>query len=121
MSSSGRVCALAAIATAMAAAALVGCGETVISTTKIEETFKSNLEKVLPQRDDLQKKLGISAHETITAVNCPSGQEVETGGRFVCEIVFANDKTANQTFEIVDQDANVKHVGEPKPGSGPNK
>jgi hypothetical protein len=103
------------------ALALAGCGETVIDTTKIEETAKSDLEKKLPQREDLQKELGVSAHETVTAINCPSGQKVETGRTFVCEIVFANGKKAQETFEIIDKEADVHQVGEIEPGSGSNK
>jgi hypothetical protein len=106
---------------AVVALAAASCGETVIDTTKIEEQAKSDLEKKLSSRGDLQKELGIGPHEKITAVECPSGQEVETGNTFACEIVFANGNKGTETFEIVDKEADVHQVGKLEPGSSPSK
>ncbi|HEY8082885.1 MAG TPA: DUF4333 domain-containing protein [Solirubrobacterales bacterium] len=95
----------------------VGCGETVIDDVKIEDQSQSNLEKVLPQRlaqgaagEELQKELEIAPDEKISSVDCPSDVEVEVGATFTCTVTFANGKKAEETFKILDEDANVGQV-----------
>jgi len=86
--------ALALLAFAFAAA---GCGETVIDDVKAEGAIQSNLEK--------------SLREKITAVDCPSDQEVETGKTFTCTVKFADGNEATATLKILNDDADVSLVG----------
>jgi hypothetical protein len=86
--------ALALLAFAFAAA---GCGETVIDDVKAEGAIQSNLEK--------------SLREKITAVDCPSDQEVETGKTFTCMVKFADGNEATATLKILNEDADVSLVG----------
>jgi hypothetical protein len=95
-----------------------GCGETVIDTAKIEEQVKSDLEKSLPTRTDLQKELGIGADEKITSVDCPSGVEVKPGNTFVCKVSFANGVEGMEKFEIVNDKADVHQVSSLEPAGG---
>ncbi len=84
---------------ALAAVALIaaGCGETVIDSAKAEDAVQSSLET--------------SLHEKITAVDCPSDEEVEAGKTFVCTVEFSGDKQAKATLKILNEDADVKIVG----------
>jgi uncharacterized cupredoxin-like copper-binding protein len=98
----------------LAAAALAGCGGTVIDTSKIEAQAQSELEKTLPSRLDegkpgekLQQELGISPKEKIDSVDCPSDVEVTPGDTFECTVNFANGNQATETFRIENEDADV--------------
>ena len=100
---------------------LAGCGETVLDATKIEEQAKSDLERSLPTRDDLQKKLGIKENEKIAAVDCPSGVEVKAGEKFTCKISFANGVEGVESFEIVNEKADVHLISSLEPAGGTNE
>ncbi len=112
---------LAVAALVAALGLLAGCGGTVLDTTKIEEQVKSDLEGSLPTREDLQKELGISANEKIESVDCPSDEEVAAGNRFQCTVVFANGAEGRETFEIVNDKADVHIVGTLEPVGGANE
>ena len=77
--------------------AATGCGETVIDDVKAEGAIESSLEK--------------SLHEKITAVDCPSDQEVEAGQTFACDVKFSDGKQATATLKIRNEDADVSLVG----------
>jgi len=98
-----------------------GCGETVIDTTKIEDQVKSDLERSLPTRTDLQKELGIGADEKVASVDCPSDVEVKAGNTFVCKISFANGVEGVEKFEIVNDKADVHQVSSLELAGGGNE
>ena len=111
-----RLAAVLAIAVATAMIA-VGCGKTVLDTSKIEVQLKGQLERDLPKRlaagsagKRLQRQLGIGLHERISSVDCPSRPEVVPGRTFSCSIVFANGRRATETFRIVNKSADVEPV-----------
>jgi hypothetical protein len=87
----------AALALLGVAFAAVGCGETVIDDVKAEGAIKSSLEK--------------SLREKITAVDCPSDQEVEAGETFACTVRFSDGEQATATLKIRNDDADVSLVG----------
>ena len=95
MSSSGRVCALAAIATA--AAALNGCGGTELDSQKLEETLPHDLRTAVPSK--------------IVSADCPSGIEVEKGKTFSCKIVLADGKKESVKLRFLNEDADYEFVG----------
>jgi uncharacterized protein DUF4333 len=103
------------------ALALAGCGGTVLDTTKIEEQVKSDLEKSLPTREDLQKELGIKANEKVTAVDCPSGVDVKAGEKFTCKISFASGVEGKETFEIINKEADVHLISSLERSDGGNE
>jgi len=92
MSSLGRFAALAALA--LVAFAAVGCGETVIDDVKTEAALEQNLKNSVGQK--------------ISAVDCPSGVEVEKGKTFECTIKLANGKQETATLKILNSDADVE-------------
>lgn len=79
------------------ASMLAGCGDTVIDDGKAEDTLQASLED--------------SLHEKISAVDCPSGQDVEAGRTFTCTVSFSSDKQAIATLKIRNKDADVSLVG----------
>jgi Domain of unknown function (DUF4333) len=85
-----------ALALALAFAAL-GCGDTIIDSSKAEDTIKASLEK--------------SRHEKITAVDCPSHQKVVAGTSFSCTVAFADGKQETATLKIRNSDADLDLVG----------
>ncbi len=97
--SGGASVGLAVLVSAFAAAGLLlsGCGETVIDDKKSEGAIQSSLEK--------------SLHEKITSVDCPSGQKVEAGKTFTCEVNFSQGKQATATLKILNKEADVSLVG----------
>jgi hypothetical protein len=88
--------AAAVAALAVAASLLTGCGETVIDDVKTEEA--------------LEKSLRDSTGSKITAVECPSGVEVEAGSTFECDVVLAGGERETATLKIVNDDADVSIV-----------
>ncbi|MEX2447920.1 MAG: DUF4333 domain-containing protein [Solirubrobacterales bacterium] len=95
MSRIARLAALAALlATALAAA---GCGETVIDDAKTEAALEQ----------DLQGALG----EKVTAVECPSGVEVEPGATFECDVILAGGERRSATLRIRNEDADIEVTG----------
>jgi hypothetical protein len=89
-------------ASAVALTVLVaGCGGTKVDPVKLEDTAKPSLEK--------------SLHEKITAVECPSGQSVDPGVTFSCEVIFPDEKRELVIFKIRNKEADISTIGlEPK-------
>ena len=74
-----------------------GCGDTIINQEKMEAAVKANMER--------------SQDQKVTAVDCPSGQKVETGATFTCKIEFSNGQHATSTWKIRNKEADVDIVG----------
>lgn len=85
-----------AIALAVAGFVVVGCGDTVIDSTKAEGAIQSNLEK--------------SLHHKVSSVSCPSEQKVDPNATFTCAVVFSNGKRATATLKILNKDADISLV-----------
>ncbi len=95
MPKSRWLCALAlAIALPFGAA---GCGDTVIDSSKAEDTIQASLEKSLGGK--------------IKAVDCPADQKVEAGASFECTVVFPDGKREIVTLKIRNNDADLSIVG----------
>ena len=89
---------LIAVASTVALAVFcVGCGGTTVDPVKLEDTLQSSLEK--------------SFHEKITYVDCPSGQKVDPGATFTCEVTFSDEKRKAALMEIRDKEADVSTLG----------
>jgi NAD(P)H-hydrate repair Nnr-like enzyme with NAD(P)H-hydrate epimerase domain len=88
---------LAAASIAVLAVLLAGCGGTTVDPVKLEDTLQASLEK--------------SFHEKITAVDCPSGQEVDPGSTVTCEVTFSDDKRKAALLEIRDKEADITTLG----------
>jgi hypothetical protein len=87
---------LAALVLALAALPLVGCGETVLDTTKTEEQLQASLSK--------------SLNEKVSSVDCPSDQEVEAGATFTCSVKLSSGETRTATLKIRNNDADVSVI-----------
>jgi Domain of unknown function (DUF4333) len=92
MSLLGRSGALAALALAVILA--VGCGETVIDSTKTEAAIEENLENSVGQR--------------VSSVECPSGVEVKAGRTFDCTVSLASGRKETATLKILNSNADVE-------------
>lgn len=89
---------LIAVASTVALAVFcVGCGGTTVDPVKLEDTLQSSLEK--------------SFHEKIISVDCPSGQKVDPGATFTCEVTFSDDKRKAALLEIRDKEADITTLG----------
>jgi len=86
----------AIILVALAAVFATGCGETVLDDVKTEQT--------------LEQELGSSSGRKITAVECPSGVEVEKGATFECTVTLAGGDEEIATLEVLNEDADVQLV-----------
>jgi uncharacterized protein DUF4333 len=93
-----RFFALCAVLAALAAVAFAtsGCGDTVIDTTKAEDTIQADVEK---QRG-----------EKVESVDCPQ-PEVDPGATFSCTVEYPDGKTATYTLKIRNEDADLSIVG----------
>jgi uncharacterized protein DUF4333 len=101
---SGRLGATAAVAL-FAVALVVGCGDTLVDSAKLEDTLAAELQQ---------------GGEKIS-VDCPSGVEVEKGKKFTCTLQMADGKEEELTLEILNEDADVGLVdrsGEPQAQQG---
>ena len=78
------------------AVAVVGCGETVLDSAKVQEAIKANLEK--------------SLHRKVSSVSCPSEQKVEPKADFTCSISFTDGKQATATLKILNKEADVSVI-----------
>lgn len=87
----GAIAALATIALSMG-----GCGETVIDDVKTEDALEQSLRK--------------STGAKVTAIECPSGVEVEAGSTFQCSISLSGGERETATLKIVNEDADVAVV-----------
>jgi hypothetical protein len=94
MSFSGRVG--AACALIVIAVVAVGCGETVIDSTKTEEALQANLSR--------------SLEEKVSSVECPSSQKVEAGATFTCKVNLPKGKEETATLKILNKDADVSVI-----------
>jgi len=74
----------------------VGCGETVIDSSKTEDALKANLTK--------------SLNEKVSSVECPSGQKVEKGATFTCTVKLVGGKTETATLKILNDNADVSVI-----------
>jgi NAD(P)H-hydrate repair Nnr-like enzyme with NAD(P)H-hydrate epimerase domain len=89
----GRRCgALAALV--VTAAFVGGCGETVIDDVKTEDAIEQNLES--------------SAGKKVTAVDCPSGVEVEVDATFDCTVTLAGGEEETARMKILNEDADIE-------------
>ena len=87
-----RSSALAALAIAVFVA--VGCGETVIDSSKIE--------------DQLEAYVGKSQETQVSSVECPSGVEVKAGSTFNCTVKLVGNKEETVTVKILNSDADTE-------------
>jgi Domain of unknown function (DUF4333) len=78
------------VALALSAA---GCGGTVIDQKKVEEQVKASSEEVRGGK--------------ASAVECPSGVEVEAGKTFTCSVRFSSGKEETATLKIRNEDADL--------------
>lgn len=92
MSLPGRFGALAALAVAALLAA--GCGETVIDDAKTEDAIEQNLESGLGKK--------------VSAVDCPSGVEVEAGASFDCTVTLKGGNRETASLKVLNEDADVE-------------
>jgi hypothetical protein len=74
-----------------------GCGDTVIDSSKAEDTIQASLEKSLGGE--------------IKAVSCPTEQKVVPDTTFECTAVFPDGDKETVTLEIRNSDADVSIVG----------
>lgn len=88
---------VAAVALVVLSVLVAGCGGTTVDPVKLEDTIQASLEK--------------SFHEKIKAVECPSGQAVDPGSTFTCEVIRSHDKREIATLKIRDKEADISMVG----------
>jgi Domain of unknown function (DUF4333) len=88
---------VAALASVVLTVLVSGCGGTTVDPVKLGDTVQASLEK--------------SFHEKIKAVECPSGQAVDPGSTFTCEVIPSDNKREIVTLKIRDKDADISIVG----------
>lgn len=71
-----------------------GCGKSVIDDVKTEDAIEQNLKS--------------SASKKVTAVDCPSGVEVEVDATFDCTVTLAGGKEETATMKILNEDADIE-------------
>jgi Domain of unknown function (DUF4333) len=81
------------LAVAAIALTAAGCGSTVIDQQKVEEQVKASSEKVRGGK--------------VSAVECPSGVDVEAGKTFTCSVEFSSGKAETATLKIRNEDADL--------------
>jgi Domain of unknown function (DUF4333) len=81
---------------ALAAVFATGCGETQLDDVKTEDTLEQSL----------QRSSGLK----VSAVECPSGVEVEKGTTFECTVSLAGGDEEIATLKILNDDADVSLV-----------
>ena len=86
---------MTAVMAALAFAAS-GCGETVIDTSKAEDTIQADVEK--------------TRGEKVESVECPQ-PEVKPGTTFDCTVSYPGGKEATVTLKIRNEDADLSTVG----------
>lgn len=92
MSFVGRGGAIAALV--LAAFLAAGCGDTVIDDAKTEAAIEQNIER--------------SVGKKVTAVDCPSGVEVEKGKTFDCTLTLTGGKEETATMKILNEGADIE-------------
>jgi NAD(P)H-hydrate repair Nnr-like enzyme with NAD(P)H-hydrate epimerase domain len=83
----------AALAVAAIALLAAGCGSTVIDRQKVEEQVKASSEKISGNK--------------VSAVECPSGVDVEPGATFTCSVEFSSGKEATAKLKIRNEEADL--------------
>ena len=78
---------------ALATVALAACGD--IDSGKVEDSIRSGLEKELDQQ---------GGNITLESVDCPDGQQSETGHTFECTAEDSEGNTATIEAEVTDGD-----------------
>ncbi|HWA52890.1 MAG TPA: DUF4333 domain-containing protein [Solirubrobacterales bacterium] len=81
---------------AIVALLAVGCGETVLDSTKMEEQLKASLPS--------------SLGEKVASVDCPSGVKVEKGTTFECTVRPQKGAEQVATIEIRNQNADTSVI-----------
>jgi NAD(P)H-hydrate repair Nnr-like enzyme with NAD(P)H-hydrate epimerase domain len=94
MSVHGRAVLLFVSTVALAGGLFAACGETVIDDVKTEDAIEQNLTK--------------SAGKKVSAVECPSGVEVEAETTFDCTVTLAGGKEETATMKILNEDADIE-------------
>lgn len=84
------------IAVIGAAVAVLGCGDTVLDSAKMEETLKASLPS--------------SVGEKVVSVDCPSGVKVEKGTTFECTVKPEKGAEQVATIEIRNQNADTSVI-----------
>jgi hypothetical protein len=84
---------VATLAALLAVFATVGCGDTVLDDVETEALVEGYVEA------SLQKK--------VSAVECPSGVEVEKGATLDCEVTLTGGERETATVEILNEDADI--------------
>ncbi|HEX3240976.1 MAG TPA: DUF4333 domain-containing protein [Solirubrobacterales bacterium] len=84
------------IALLVAAAAAVGCGETVVDDVKLEE--------------QLQHEFETKRGEKVKSVDCPSGVEVKPNTKFDCTIVPQKGEKETAVLLIRNDEADITLV-----------
>ncbi|HEX7059904.1 MAG TPA: DUF4333 domain-containing protein [Solirubrobacterales bacterium] len=87
---------VAVVALVIAGVLVVGCGGTVIDSTKLEDTIQQNLES--------------SQGKKVKAVECPSDQEIVVNATFACTVEYSDGKRATATLKIRNEDADVSLI-----------
>ena len=81
-----------------AAVGMAGCevsvGDKTIDAGSVEDQIKKNVE---------------DQGGTVTAVDCPGGQEAKTGNTFDCEITFGDGTTRTAVVELVDDEGTFNY------------
>ena len=90
-------CSSALLGLVAAAVLVVGCGETVIDTTKTEEQLEANLSH--------------SLNEKVSSVDCPSDQKVEKGATFTCSVNVQKGEDQTVTLKIRNSNADISVIG----------
>ncbi len=81
----------AVAAPAVATLLIAGCGGTAIDDAKVADT--------------IQHYLKTSLHERVQSVECPSGQPVDPGSTFDCQVTLAGGEQKIATVEIRNENA----------------
>jgi hypothetical protein len=79
-----------------AAIAVLGCGETVLDSAKMEDQLKASLSN--------------SIGEKVASVDCPSGVKVEKGTTFECTVKPEKGAEQVATVEIRNQNADTSVI-----------
>ncbi len=99
----GAAIALLAVAIVVGA---VGCGETVVDDTKMEEKLARELE---------------IGEIKISSVSCPADIEVEKGTTFACTVKLEGGEEQTAKLEILNDDADVSLIDLSASDPGANK
>jgi hypothetical protein len=84
----------ALLALALAVLLVVGCGGTVLDSTKMEATIEENLQKSVGQK--------------VSSVDCPSGVDVKAETTFECSVRLESGKQETVTLKILNSDADTE-------------